>query len=273
MVTSNGNYGLGYKTNILAIHTLDNIMGKIALITGASSGIGEAIARRLADDGYDLLLCARRLDRLEKLADSLPAKTHCFTLDVRDQKQVFECIENLPEAWRSIQVLVNNAGLAAGLAPIEDGNLDHWDRMIDTNVKGLLYVTKAVLPQLIANGKAHIINISSIAGKEVYPNGNVYCASKHAVDALNKGMRIDLAKYPVKVSSINPGAVETEFSIVRFDGDEEKAKQVYSGFENLVADDIADAASYIISRPWHVNINDLTIMPTAQPIASIVHKK
>jgi len=248
-------------------------MSKIALITGASSGIGEAIARYLARDGYRLLLCARRMDRLEKLKAELNTDCHCFALDVRSREAVNAAIQGLPNEWQNIQILVNNAGLAAGLAPIESGSIDHWDSMIDTNVKGLLYVTKAVLPALIKNSKGHILNISSIAGKEVYPNGNVYCASKHAVDALNKGMRIDLAQYPVKVSAINPGAVETEFSVVRFDGDESKAKTVYDGFENLIADDIADAAAYILSRPWHVNINDLTIMPTAQPIASIIHKK
>ena len=182
-------------------------------------------------------------------------------------------MKNLPQEWRGIDVLINNAGLAAGLSSFEDGDVDNWDRMVDTNVKGLLYVTRSVLPLMIAHSGGHIINISSIAAKEVYPMGNVYCATKHAVDALSRSMRIDLAKYPIKVSAINPGAVETEFSIVRFDGDEDRAKKVYEGFENLVADDIADAAHYILSRPPHVNINELTIMPTAQPCVGIIHRK
>jgi 3-hydroxy acid dehydrogenase/malonic semialdehyde reductase len=182
-------------------------------------------------------------------------------------------LEELPSEWKQISVLVNNAGLASGLSPIEKGDIDDWDVMIDTNVKGLLYVTRNVAPLMIANGKGHIVNIGSIAGKEVYANGNVYCATKHAVDALNKAMRIDMAQYPIKVTAIHPGAVETEFSIVRFHGDESKAKKVYEGFENLVAQDIAEAIWFALSRPAHVNINELTIMPTAQPVASTIHRK
>ncbi|TNE79472.1 MAG: SDR family NAD(P)-dependent oxidoreductase [Bacteroidetes bacterium] len=248
-------------------------MSKTALVTGATAGIGLAIAKMLADEGYRLIISGRRVDRLNELAKELKVETYVMPLDVRNREGVSQAIAELPENWQKIDVLVNNAGLAAGLASFEDGNLDHWDQMVDTNVKGLLYVTKAVAPLMIEHKTGHIINISSIAGKEVYALGNVYCATKHAVDALNRGMRIDLAKYPIKVSGINPGAVETEFSIVRFDGDAERAKKVYEGFENLVAEDIAEAARFILNRPPHVNINDLTIMPTAQPSVGIIHRK
>lgn len=248
-------------------------MTKTALVTGATAGIGEAIARKLAHENYRLILNGRRKDRLVKLAKELKVETHLMPLDVRNRKEVEAAVKNLPQEWRGIDVLINNAGLAAGLSSFEDGDVDNWDRMVDTNVKGLLYVTRSVLPLMIAHSGGHIINISSIAAKEVYPMGNVYCATKHAVDALSRSMRIDLAKYPIKVSAINPGAVETEFSIVRFDGDEDRAKKVYEGFENLVTDDIADAAHYILSRPPHVNINELTIMPTAQPCVGIIHRK
>lgn len=248
-------------------------MNKIALVTGATAGIGEAIAKMLAEEGYDLILNGRRKDRLEKLSATLGVKTFLLPVDVRNRKEVEKAIAGLPKEWQGINVLVNNAGLAAGLAPFEEGDMDNWDQMIDTNIKGLLYVSRTVVPLMIRNGNGHIINISSIAGKEVYPLGNVYCASKHAVDALSRSMRIDLSKYPVKVSAINPGAVETEFSLVRFKGDAGRAKKVYEGFENLVAGDIAEAARFILSRPQHVNINDLTIMPTAQPSVGIIHKK
>lgn len=248
-------------------------MTKIALVTGATAGIGEAIALMLAEENYQLILTGRRKDRLEKLAQSLSVPTHILHFDVRNRQEVADAIASLPDAWQKIDVLVNNAGLAAGLSSFEDGDMDNWDRMVDTNVKGLLYMSRTVVPLMIKHNTGHIINISSIAGKEVYPLGNVYCATKHAVDALNRSMRIDLSKFPIKVSAINPGAVETEFSIVRFDGDEERAKKVYDGFENLVAGDIAEAARFILSRPKHVNINDLTIMPTAQPSTGIIHKK
>lgn len=248
-------------------------MSKTALVTGATAGIGLAIAKMLAEEGYRLIISGRRVDRLNNLAQELQVETYVMPLDVRNREGVSQAIAELPENWQKIDVLVNNAGLAAGLASFEDGNLDHWDRMVDTNVKGLLYVSKAVVPLMIQHKTGHIINISSIAAKEVYALGNVYCATKHAVDALNRGMRIDLAKYPIKVSAINPGAVETEFSIVRFDGDEERAKKVYEGFENLVAQDIAEVARFIVNRPPHVNINDLTIMPTAQPSVGVIHRK
>ena len=252
-------------------------MNKIAFITGASAGIGEATAHILASNGYHLILNARRKDRIEKLAidlkDQFGVNCHCLVFDVRLHTEVKNAIESLPLEWQNIDVLVNNAGLASGLAPIYDGDLNDWEAMIDTNVKGLLYVSKYILPILKNKGSGHIINIGSIAGKEVYANGNVYCATKHAVDALSKGMRIELAPFGVKVTAIHPGAVETEFSIVRFHGDEEKAKKVYEGFENLVAADIAEAIWFCVNRPFRVNINELIIMPTAQPIASIINRK
>lgn len=249
----------------------------IALITGATSGIGLACAHLLAAKGIHLIISGRRADRLEALALELKAAygIDCISrvLDVRDKEQVKAMAESLEGHWKNIRFLINNAGLAMGLSSIEDGDLQHWDTMIDTNVKGLLYVSKYILPLLIASGNAHIINIGSIAGKEVYANGNVYCATKHAVDAISKSMRLDLSKYPVKVSAVHPGAVETEFSIVRFEGDSDRAAAVYKGFENLVAEDVADAVWYILSRPAHVNINELTIMPTAQPMAGVIHRK
>ena len=252
-------------------------MIKTAFITGASAGIGEAIAHILAANGYRLILAARRAERLATLSQQLQQmyNTDVYTLilDVRYRDQVVNAVASLPEEWREINVLVNNAGLASGLSSIEAGDIDDWDVMIDTNVKGLLYVTRTVLPLMTEQTYGHIINIGSIAGKEVYANGNVYCATKHAVDALNKAMRIDLAKYPIKVTSVNPGAVETEFSIVRFHGDTERAKKVYEGFENLVASDIAEAVWFALSRPAHVNINEMVIMPTAQPAAGIIHRK
>lgn len=251
-------------------------MKKVALITGATSGIGEATAYMLASNGYDLIITGRRSDRLKTLKNKLEKESTeildlCF--DVRDEKQVKQVLGNLPKDWRKIDVLINNAGLAAGLDPIDSGDSDDWNRMIDTNVKGLLYVTSEVVKLMKENKTAgHIINIGSIAGKEVYPNGNVYCATKHAVDALTKGMRMDLLKYSIKVTQICPGAVETEFSLVRFHDDAERAKTVYEGYESLVAKDIADCIWFVVSRPKHVNINDMIVMPTAQALASLFHK-
>jgi 3-hydroxy acid dehydrogenase / malonic semialdehyde reductase len=249
------------------------------LITGASSGIGEACLRVLAKENkYRFLICARRIDKLTALKDELinenpSIEIYTFTLDVRDQKQVLDIFEKLPEEWKNIDILINNAGLSQGLDPISDGDFGDWDRMIDTNVKGLLYVTKTVVPFLKTSTNAHIINIGSIAGKEVYPNGNVYCATKHAVDALNKAMRIDLLPFNIKVTAINPGMVETEFSEVRFKGDKDRAKAVYNGLVPLSGYDIADTISFVLSRPAHVNINDLLIMPTAQANGTIVNRK
>lgn len=252
---------------------------RTVFITGASSGIGAACAEVLAAEGkYRLLLCARREERLNQLKKELNSKSpnieiHTFVLDVRHKQMVNECIANLPEAWQNIDILINNAGLSQGLDAIQDGDTDDWDRMIDTNVKGLLYVSKAVIPMLKKSQQAHIINLGSIAGKEVYPNGNVYCATKHAVDALNKAMRIDLLPFGIKVTAINPGMVETEFSEVRFKGDKERAKNVYNGVTPLSGYDIAETISFVLSRPAHVNINDLLIMPTAQANGSIVNRK
>lgn len=246
----------------------------IALITGATSGIGKSTAIEFAKHGYDLIITGRRQERLEELnvfltkQYSVKVLNLCF--DVRDEKQVETAIKSISSEFKNIDVLVNNAGLAAGLAPIQDGNLSHWEQMIDTNVKGLLYVTKYISKILIENKKGHIINVGSIAGKEVYANGNVYCATKHAVDALNKGMRIDLLSHGIKVSTVNPGMVETEFSIVRFDGDEERAKKVYENIQPLKPEDVAETIYWMASRPAHVNINDVIIMPTIQANSTTV---
>jgi 3-hydroxy acid dehydrogenase / malonic semialdehyde reductase len=249
----------------------------IALITGATSGIGKATAQRLAQDGYDLILTGRRNRQLEEtrklISETANIRILTLCFDVRKQEEVEHFLGQLPPDWQSIDVLVNNAGLAAGLSPVNSGVLEDWEQMIDTNIKGLLFVTRVISPLMIANGKGHIVNIGSIAGKEVYENGNVYCATKHAVDALTKAMRIDLLKHGIKVSSVNPGAVETEFSIVRFKGDHERAKAVYKGYEPLHAEDIADAIHYILSRPPHVTINDMLIMPTAQANATQFNRK
>ena len=250
-------------------------MKKNVLITGATSGIGLATARVLAKEGYSLVLCGRRQDRLQELAEELREKTslHVLCFDVRDREAVEQAISHLPEPFSTIHVLINNAGNAHGLDPIGEGNPDDWDAMIDINVKGLLYVSKAVMPQMMERKEGHIINIGSIAGKEVYPKGNVYCASKHAVDALNKGMLQDLNPYGIKVTAINPGLVETEFSLVRFKGDEERAKTVYEGYQPLKPQDVAEVISFAMSRPSHVNISDLILLPSAQASSSIVRKE
>jgi len=252
-------------------------MTKIAMITGASAGIGQACAEVFAKNGYNLILTARRLDRLQKLSERLTndysIETKAIEMDVRNKEAVFNAWAQLSDQWKNVDVLINNAGLSQGLDPIFAGDTDDWDRMIDTNIKGLLYVSRAVLPGMQARKMGHVINIGSIAGKEVYPNGNVYCATKHAVDALNKAMRIDLLPYSIKVTALHPGAVETEFSIVRYKGDDQRAKKVYEGFDPLLAGDIADAAWYVASRPLHVNINEMVIMPTAQANGILFNKK
>lgn len=247
---------------------------RIVLITGATSGIGEATARLLATHNFKLILCGRRKDRLEKIAAELLQVTqvHTLSFDVRDQIETSAQINSLPEEWKTIDVLINNAGNAHGLDPIQTGSVDDWDAMMDINVKGLLYVTKAVLPLMVQRNKGHIINIGSIAGKEVYANGNVYCASKFAVDALTKGMRIDLNSHGIKVTGIHPGMVETEFSLVRFKGDAEKADKVYTGLEPLRGEDIADLILFVITRPAHVVVADLVILPTAQASATVVKR-
>ncbi|RLD35140.1 MAG: NAD(P)-dependent oxidoreductase [Bacteroidetes bacterium] len=252
-------------------------MNKIALITGATSGIGRACARRFASEGHDLIITGRRKERLDKLSSELKEKYNINILplnfDVRMREKVSEAIASLPDKWKEIDILINNAGLAAGLNPVQKGVIDDWEQMIDTNIKGLLYMTRAIAPLMIQQGHGHIINIGSIAGKEVYPNGNVYCATKHAVDALTKGIRIDLVHHGIRVSQIAPGAVETEFSEVRFKGDTEKAGQVYKGYEPLHAEDIAEVTYYVTTLPAHVTINDLVIMPTAQASATVMHKE
>jgi len=252
-------------------------MAKIALITGATSGIGEGCAHLFAREGYNLVLTGRREDRLEKLAKKLNTKYNVeiavSAFDVRDRQQVINSLEELPAKWRKVNVLINNAGLSQGLDPIDKGSYDDWDTMIDTNIKGLLYVSKIVANWMKDNKTGHIINLGSIAGKEVYPNGNVYCATKAAVDTLGKAMRVDLVQHGIKVTTIDPGAVETEFSEVRFKGDKERAKKVYEGFDPLVAQDIAETIWFVVSRPAHVNINELTIMPTAQASAAIIVRK
>ena len=251
-------------------------MAKIVLITGATSGIGEACAHLFAREQYNLILTGRREDRLEALAKKLNTgynvEVAVSSFDVSNRADVLSNLEGLPAAWKQVDVLINNAGLSQGLDPIQNGNLDDWDTMIDTNVKGLLYVSKVVANWMIDNKHGHIINIGSIAGKEVYPNGNVYCASKHAVDALSKGMRIDLLPYGIKVTAVHPGAVETEFSEVRFKGDKDRAKKVYHGFEPLIADDIAETIWFAVSRPKHVNINEMIVMPTAQATAGNIFR-
>lgn len=248
----------------------------IALITGATSGIGKCTAEEFAKHKYDLIITGRREERLSEFKKSLEInykiKVHTACFDIRKLNEVEKAISNLPNEFKAIDVLVNNAGLAAGLAPIQDGNIDHWERMIDTNIKGLLYITKCVSKLMIERKKGHIINVGSIAGKEAYANGNVYCGTKHAVDALNKGMRIDLLPHNIKVSAVNPGMVETEFSIVRFDGDEARAKKVYEGFEPLQPQDIAETIYWIANRPAHVNINDVIIMPAAQANSTTVKR-
>ncbi len=256
-------------------------MPKTILITGATSGFGEATARRFAAEGHRVIITGRRKERLDALQRELEGlygsmdthdRVHCLHFDVRDQVDVEKAITSLPPEWNTIDVLVNNAGLAAGLDPIQDGKLDDWEKMLDTNVKGLLYVTRAVIPGMIARKAGHIINIGSTAGKEVYPKGNVYCASKHAVDALTKGFRQDLLPYGIKVTQVAPGMAETEFSVVRFEGDEARAKQVYHGLQPLRPEDIAELVFYVTTLPAHVCVNDLVVTPTAQANSSTVFR-
>ena len=248
---------------------------RIALITGASSGIGKATAHAFAAAGIDLILCGRRQDRLDELAAELGQKVKTTTLqfDVRDRAAVAEAIESLPETWQSIAILVNNAGNAHGFSSFQDGNLDDWDAMIDGNIQGLLYVSKAVVAGMVARQQGHIVNLSSIAGKQTYANGVVYCASKKAVEAISEGMRLDLTQHHIKITNIAPGAVETEFSVVRFKGDEARAAKVYEGFEPLHSEDIANTILYAVNAPAHVTIADLTILAVAQAAATTIHRK
>jgi hypothetical protein len=253
-------------------------MRKIALITGATSGIGYATAVLLAKNNFDIIITGRRTDLLANTHDEIKkcsdADVCTLNFDIRNHKKVVESVKALKGKWTKIDVLVNNAGLASGLDFIHEGKIkEDWERMIDTNLKGLLYITREITPMMVRRKTGHIVNISSIAGREVYEKGNVYCATKHAVEALTKGMRIDLVKHNIKVTSVAPGMVETEFSIVRFHGDTQKANKVYEGFKPLCADDIADTILYIVTRPSHVCINEILIMPTAQANATIVNRK
>ena len=254
-----------------------SLKDKIVFITGASAGIGEATARAFAAQGARILLCARRVERIEKLARSLESDdkvaVHYFRLDVRDEAAVDRAIAGLPAEWRAIEVLINNAGLSRGLDKLPGGLVSDWEEMIDTNVKGLLYVSRAVLPGMIERGRGHVINIGSVAGLEVYPGGAVYCASKFAVRALTKGLRLDLNGTPIRVSEVAPGMVETEFSLVRFHGDAERAAKVYQGLTPLGPDDVADAVVWCATRPLHVNVSDIVIWPTAQASTTLVHRR
>ena len=243
-------------------------MHKTVLITGATSGIGEATAHLLAQNNFNLIITGRRNERLHNLKEKIENETdaNVFTLnfDIINRKETEKAFEGLPKEWKEIDILINNAGLAAGLSRIDNGDTEDWERMIDTNIKGLLYITRLVSAKMVERAEGQIVNISSIAGKETYPMGNVYCATKHAVQALTKGMRIDFLKYGIKVSSVSPGAVDTEFSLVRFKGDEQRAKSVYDGFTPLYAQDIAETILFVVTRPKHVNIDDILVMPTDQ---------
>lgn len=250
-------------------------MDKITLITGASSGIGTATARELARLNHSLILCGRRQERLDALKNELEAAVNVHTLrfNVGHLTEVEEAIHSLPDEWKTIDYLVNNAGNAHGLAPLHEGDINDWEAMINSNVKGVLYLTRLVVPQMVERKQGHIINIGSLAGKEVYPDGNVYCATKFALDALTQGMRLDFNKHKIKVSAINPGLVETEFSQVRFKGDEDKASKVYQGYEPLTPEDIAEIIGFVVSRPRHVNIADMLVLPTAQAASKTVLKE
>ena len=251
-------------------------MKKIAFITGATAGIGQATSYRLAAEGYSLIITGRREEKLtdlkQRLEEQYPISVLPLTMDVRVKADTQTSIRELPEEWKDIELLVNNAGLAVGLDPFDQANLADWETMIDTNIKGLLVVSRAVLDLMIGRKRGHIINLSSIAGTQVYAKGNVYCATKHAVDAITQSMRIDLLTYGIRVSSVSPGAVDTEFSTVRFKGDEQKAKSVYEDYDPLLAEDIADVIAFIATRPAHVNINDIEVTPTAQANAYYLHK-
>ena len=252
-------------------------MSKIVCVTGATSGIGRATAEIFAANGYNLIITGRRKEKLEELGEELVSKYKidliALNFDVRNNEAVNKAFDSLPEGWRAIDILVNNAGLAVGLGPIQEGVIDDWERMIDTNIKGLLYVSRKVLPWLVERKQGHVFNIASIAGKETYLNGNVYCATKTAVDSLSRAMRMDMVPYGIKVTNVAPGAVETEFSIVRFKGDQQRADNVYKGYEPLTGKNIADTIYYVATMPDHVCINDLIITPKAQASASIFHKE
>jgi len=255
----------------------NNLKNKTVFITGASSGIGAACAERFAQEGAKLLLCARRIEKLNQLAATLTKQyqttIHCFQLDVTHSKNVTEKLTQLPPEWRTIDILINNAGLARGLDKIQEGAIQDWEEMINTNIKGLLYITRQILPDMVKRNTGHIINIGSVAGREVYPRGNIYLATKHAVRALNQAMRIDLSGTHIRVSSVDPGMVQTEFSLVRFKGDQTTADAVYKGMQPLTPQDVADAVAYCATCPPHVNISEILIMPTAQAAATVIHRE
>lgn len=256
---------------------MTSLRNKIVFITGATSGIGKSCAYAFAKEGAHLIVSARRLNLINEIAEEIRkmynVKVHAFELDVRDENKVLAAVNSLPDEWKAINILINNAGLAKGLNKFYEDNPENWDEMIDTNVKGLLYVTHAILPGMIERKGGHIINIGSIAGHEAYPKGAVYCATKHAVDAITRSLRMDTVDKNIKVSTIDPGLVETNFSIIRFGGDEEKAKNVYKGLEPLTGDDIADAVVYCASRPAHVNIAEITLLASRQATATVVHRE
>ncbi|WP_377480817.1 MAG: SDR family oxidoreductase [Microcoleus anatoxicus] len=257
------------------------IQNQIVLITGASSGIGAACAKIFARGGAKLILAARRIDKLDRLAKELVEtgltasanQIYLLELDVRDRPKVESAVNTLPEAWKAIDILINNAGLSRGLDKLHEGNFQDWEEMIDTNVKGLLYMTRYIVPGMVNRGRGHIVNIGSIAGRETYPKGNVYCASKAAVKAISEGLKQDLLGTPVRVTHIEPGLVETEFSNVRFHGDTEKAKNVYQGLTPLTGDDVADVVYFCATRSPHVNISEILLVPTDQATATLVHRK
>lgn len=246
---------------------------KTILITGATSGIGKATAHLFAQRGDRLILCGRRQERLDELQGVFDCETHLLNFDVRERAAVFSAMESLPNDWKKIDLLINNAGNAHGLDPVHKANLDDWDAMIDGNVKGLMYVTKAVLPQMVDKKEGQIVNVGSIAGIEVYPNGNVYCASKFAVDAFTQGLRLDLNPYGIRICAVHPGLVETEFSMVRFKGDEERSKKVYNTLTPLTPEDVANAIAYMVDVPPHVTVADLTLLPTDQANATVINRK
>ncbi|MGA2587509.1 MAG: SDR family oxidoreductase [Candidatus Aminicenantales bacterium] len=253
-----------------------SLRDNIVFITGASSGIGQACARAFAREGAKILMAARRLERLKKLSAELTSDhgvpSRVIQLDVRDQAAVERAFTGLPAEWTAVDVLINNAGLSRGLDKLHEGKIGDWEEMIDTNVKGLLYVSRAVIPGMVKRGGGHVINIGSIAGHEVYPGGNVYCATKFAVNALSRGLRLDLSGTPLRVSTVDPGMVSTEFSLVRFHGDGERAAKTYQGFQPLTPDDVADAVVFCATRPAHVNISEMIVMPQAQAATSLVHR-
>ncbi len=255
---------------------MTEIKDKIVFITGASSGIGESCARIFAGNGAKLLLCARRMDRLKKIALQLKTEygtdTHIFQLDVRDREQVDKTLDKIPAEWKKIDILINNAGLARGLSKLHEGSIKDWEEMIDTNIKGLLYISRKIIPGMVDRERGDIINIGSLAGHEVYPGGAVYCATKHAVDALTRGLRMDLVGTPLRVCTVDPGLVDTEFSMVRFHGDDERADNVYHGLIPLTGDDIAETVFYCASRPAHIQIAEVIIFPTAQRSVTVVHR-